>query len=98
MANEELITELLREIREDVQGARQEIQEVRQELRDHVADEMAPHHQASHAYVDSLIAREEKKSRLYDAIIEKSLAALVYGAIVAFGTAVYTYVSSHWMP
>ena len=85
-------------IHELLQGIKQDIVDLRQELREHVADEMAPHHQASHEFVNTLIEREMKKNKLIDAVIEKTTAALVWSAIVAIGAACWHFVVSHIKP
>ena len=55
----------------------------------------SPQHEDEHQYIRLAMAREEKRSKLYDAIIEKSLASLVWSCLVGLGFAIWTYLKDH---
>jgi hypothetical protein len=52
-------------------------------------------HEAHHKYLTVLLEREAKRSKLWDAVIEKSLAALVWALIAGFGVAALDYLRNH---
>lgn len=55
----------------------------------------SPQHEEEHQYIRLAMTREAKKSKLYDAIIEKSLASLAWSVLVGIGTAVFMYIKDH---
>ena len=83
----DLITnQLLEAIREDVHA-------VSSELYKHIEKEeaMSSIHSEEHTFIRMLIKREEKKIALWDAVIEKTLSSLVWGALVGLGIACWAY-------
>jgi hypothetical protein len=106
MHPDDLISEMLHDIKADIRELSTKLtthiedeEDALKELTDKVtAVELSPHHIASHTFVDTLMLREEKKMKLWDAIIEKSIASLVYGGMVALLVAVGTYIKAHWNP
>lgn len=47
------------------------------------------------AYHDTVMKELERRAKFRDAVIEKSLAGLVWMMLVAFGTAVWQYIKDH---
>jgi hypothetical protein len=56
----------------------------------------SPTHEAEHNYIRAVMVREEKKQKLWDAIIEKSVASLAWSFIVAVAVGLWTYLKDHW--
>jgi hypothetical protein len=54
----------------------------------------APTHQRHHDYLEAVLAREADRAALRRAVIEKTLTALVWAALVWAGT----YIVNHWRP
>lgn len=48
-------------------------------------------HEAHHRYIETLIAKEEQRIKFRQAIIEKTIAALLWSVIVFIGYAVLAY-------
>lgn len=49
-----------------------------------------------HQYLDVLMAREAKRAKLWDAIIEKTLSGLVYSMVVACFVGLVAWVKEHF--
>lgn len=49
-------------------------------------------------YHEAVIAREERRAKVQQAIIEKSLAGLIWSALSAIGLAVWHYATTHFKP
>lgn len=49
-----------------------------------------------HLYLEALMTREAKKAKLWDAIIEHSLASLVYSMLIAIVVSMGAYMKEHW--
>jgi len=88
MDNQDLTHELLTEIKRDIKI-------VSETLEKHMTD---PNLRAAYEYTSLCMAREARKERLYQAIVEKSLAGLVYATIIGIGAAIVAYVKAHWVP
>lgn len=52
-------------------------------------------HERHHDYIDLAMQRESQRIQTQRSIIEKSLAGLVWSAIVGFGAAVWAYLKDH---
>lgn len=65
------------------------LMEIKEGLSNHLS---SPGHQ----YLQILMAREAKRQKLWDAIIEKTLAGLVYSMLVTVLGAMWFYVKDHW--
>lgn len=50
----------------------------------------------AHQYIDALMAREAKRQKLWDAIIEKTLAGLVYSMLIVVLSNMWIYIRDHW--
>ena len=81
--------ELLRSIKD-------EIMSVKQDLLTHVHTETAENHREGHEYLDMLMIREAKRSKLWDAIIEKTISSLLYSALVGIVIAIGSYFKDHY--
>jgi hypothetical protein len=55
----------------------------------------SPQHEEEHQYIRLAMAREAKREKLYDAIIEKSIAGLAWAFLVAVGSSVWMYIKDH---
>lgn len=55
----------------------------------------SPQHEEEHQYIRLAMAREAKREKLYDAIIEKSIAGLAWALLVAVGSSVWMYIKDH---
>lgn len=62
---------------------------------DQLAAQFGGIHADQHRYIESLIAREEKRAKFRDAVIEKTLASLVWSGVVAIAIACWSYVKDH---
>lgn len=63
-----------------VHGIYADVKEVKQALMDHIAEE-AP----SRQYITILMEKEVRREKLVRAVVEKTLAGLVWAAVVTFG-------------
>lgn len=52
-------------------------------------------HVKHHNYIDIVMQREAERTMIRRAVIEKSLAGLVWSGMVAFGAAIFSYVKDH---
>lgn len=52
-------------------------------------------HDKHHDYIDVVMAREAERTAVRRAVIEKSLAGLVWSGMVALGAAVWAYIKDH---
>lgn len=52
-------------------------------------------HERHHNYIDVVMQRESERTAVRRAVIEKSLAGLVWSGMVAFGAAIWTYMKDH---
>lgn len=52
-------------------------------------------HRRQHEFLDALMEREARRAAVQQAIIEKSLAGLVWSAMVGIGLAVWQYLRDH---
>jgi len=57
--------------------------------------EAAKKHDKHHDYIDVVMAREAERTAVRRAVIEKSLAGLVWSGVVALGAAVWAYMKDH---
>ena len=65
-------------------------------LLERVVEKMeSPQHEEEHQYIRLAMAREAKREKLYDAIIEKSIAGLAWAFLVAVGSSVWMYIKDH---
>ena len=55
----------------------------------------SPQHDEEHQYIRLAMAREAKREKLYDAIIEKSIAGLAWAFLVAVGSSIWMYIKDH---
>lgn len=55
----------------------------------------SPQHEEEHQYIRLAMAREAKREKLYDAIIEKSIAGLAWAFLVAVGSSIWMYIKDH---
>ena len=53
-------------------------------------------HSGQHEYIKKAMEREARRERLHQAIIEKTLAALVWSVIVGAGALAWQTIVSHW--
>ena len=53
-------------------------------------------HEVHHAYLVKVLQREARREALHRAIIEKTLIALLWSALVGFGSLLYATIISHW--
>lgn len=88
MENQDLTHELLMEIKTDIKA-------VSEKLEQHITD---PKLKAAYEYTSLCMVREGRREKLYQAVVEKSLAGLVYSAIAALFVAVAAYIKAHWVP
>ena len=52
-------------------------------------------HERHHNYIDVVMQRESERTAVRRAVIEKSLAGLVWSGMVSFGAAIWTYMKDH---
>ena len=52
-------------------------------------------HERHHNYIDVVMEREAERSAVRRAVIEKSLAGLVWSGMFAFGAAIWNYMKDH---
>lgn len=57
---------------------------------------LSPDHPGQHEYIKKAMEREARKEALHRAIIEKTVVALVWSAIVGLGSLLYSTFISHW--
>lgn len=53
-------------------------------------------HQLHHQFIDVLIKKEEQRLRFRQAIIEKTLASLLWSGIAGGGVFIVTLIKDHW--
>ncbi|MES2346598.1 MAG: hypothetical protein V4641_03415 [Pseudomonadota bacterium] len=53
-------------------------------------------HEKHHQYLDAILAREATRAKRWEAVIEKSLAGLVWAAIAWIGAMAVAYFKDHW--
>lgn len=80
---------------EDLGRLEQKVDKIEEDL-SYLSKKMSDDHQAHHDYIKKAMEREARREALHRAIIEKTLVALVWSAIVGIATLTYNSVISHW--
>lgn len=83
--SDELTIQILESIKQDLHDVKSDVASHKEVLADTVLS-----NQERTLFVDMLIKREEKKNKVRDAIIEKTLSGLAWMTVVALGTAFIT--------
>jgi len=80
---------------EDFHRLESKVDKVEEELTK-LAIKLSDDHTGQHDYIKKAMEREARREELHRAIIEKTLAALIWSAIVGLGGLIYGVISSHW--
>ena len=80
---------------EDFERLETKVDLIQDEVKD-LARTLTTDHNLHHEYLRKVLEREARKEALHRAIIEKTLVALIWSALVGFGSLLYTTLASHW--
>ena len=79
----------LEELKKDVQHLKEAYSTILEKL----DEDFWKKHDSHHEYVEILIAKEAKKLKLWDAIIEKTITSLIWSAIVFVAYAIWNFLT-----
>lgn len=63
-----------------------------------VVKKMSDEHDLHHDYIKRVLEREDRKAKLHQAIIEKTLSSLVWSTLVGIALLVWNSLKDHWKP
>lgn len=80
---------------EDFARLEDKVDLIQDEVKD-LAKTLTTDHNLHHEYLRKVLEREARKEALHRAIIEKTLVALVWSAIVGLGALLWSTLVTHW--
>lgn len=80
---------------EDFSRLEDKVDNIQDEVKD-LARNLTTDHNLHHEYLRKVLEREARREALHRAIIEKTLLALIWSALLGIGTLLWNTFTTHW--